>query len=120
MYRRIMILALTSVLFGTASAKTFEAIEGAHEAVLADVILPGGTSGTLIFKLCDSCDATSLSVDSSTVYNGSNGPMPLAEFRDYVAEIRLNPAANQNTAVGIYFNLDTNRVTRVSVFGSAK
>jgi hypothetical protein len=120
MYRRIFVVALASLLCGTASAKTLELVEGAYEAALDDVILPGSVAGTLILQVCDSCDAISLPVNSDTVYIGTSGAMSLADFRDHVADIRQNAAASQTTAVGVYYNLETNRITRVSLHADGK
>jgi hypothetical protein len=116
MYRRLMLMAVAAVLIGTASARTFEALEGAYEAVLADVTFPSSIAGTLIVKMCSTCEATALSVDSGTVYVGTNGrPLPLAEFLESVAALRQAPGGEQGSAVGVYYSLETNRVTRVSL-----
>jgi hypothetical protein len=116
MYRRLILMTFAAALIGTASARTFEAVEGAYEAVLGDVTFPSSIAGTLIVKMCSTCEATALSVDAGTVYLGTNGrPLPLVEFLESAAALRQAPGGEQGSAVFVFYSLETNRVTRVSL-----
>jgi hypothetical protein len=120
MYRRLMLIAVAGALIGTASARTFEAVEGAYEAVLADVVLPGSVAGTLIIRMCATCDAMSLPVSAATGYVGPNGQsLELADFLESAVELRRVPGGEQTTGVGVFYNLETKRVTRVSLHPGA-
>jgi hypothetical protein len=119
MYRRLLLIAVAATLIGAANARTLEILEGAYEAELSEVTLPGGTAGTLIFRPpCDSCDPRVHSVDSSTTYHiGAAGPaLALADFLDRVEELRELPGNERSIAVGIFYSLETNRITRIRIY----
>jgi hypothetical protein len=117
MYRRLLLIAAAgALLIGTASARTLEIVEGAYEAALADVTLPGSIAGTLIVRICGTCEAKAHQVDSATVYIGPDRkPKPFAEFLAAVAQLRATPGGEQSTSFAIFYNIETNRVTKVSV-----
>jgi hypothetical protein len=113
---RIMIpITLACLCMTAVAARTLELIEGAYEAVLADVIFPAHIAGDLIVRLCPDCEPHVLPVESGTAYIGSTGPMSLEEFLADVDVIRRTPDGNSTTAVGVFYSLETNRVTRVSL-----
>lgn len=117
MHRRIFALMVASLMAGTAwGARTIEFLEGSYEARLSNITFPSSTAGTLIFRPCSTCDGRAHQVDSSTVYSGPDGPLPLDRFLDKVAELRQTAGGNESTAVGVYYSLDTNRITRVILF----
>jgi hypothetical protein len=115
MYRRIIPLTLALLSLSAAAGQTLKLVDGAYEAVLADVTFPSSTAGNLVVKMCATCDAQVLPVDSGTAFVGANGPVPLQDFLEKVAELRQTPNGNQTTAVGVFYNLETNRITRVSL-----
>ena len=115
MYRKIIPLALTLVSISAAAGQTLELVDGAYEAVLADVTFPSSTAGNLVVKMCATCDGQVLPVDSGTAFVGTTGPMPLQDFLEQVAELRQTSNGNYSTAVGVFYNLETNRITRVSL-----
>lgn len=114
MNRRTLFITLASLAFGAASAATLELVEGAYEAVLSEVTFPRSAVGTLIVRMCDSCDPYSLRVEPSTVYVGTSGPTSRMEFLAEVEEIR-NEGGAETTFVGVFYTLGTDRVTRVSL-----
>jgi hypothetical protein len=120
MFRRTLFVALALGLIGSANAaRTLEMQEGAYEVVLADVRFPGSTAGTLIIRTCATCDPIALTVSSATSYVGTTGPMTLADFLDDVERLRASERANRTTGVGVYFELGSTRVTRVSLYAGA-
>ena len=120
MYRRLLLIAAAGALIGTASAKTLEIVEGAYEAVLGDVSFPGSTAGTLIVRMCSTCDPVALRVDSATVYVGPDKKQKtFADFIEAVAQLRSATGGERTTAVGVFYNVETNRVTRVSLHAGA-
>jgi hypothetical protein len=115
MYRRLIAIAIASVSLNAGAAQTLQLVEGAYELLLADVSFPSSIAGNVTFKTCSSCDTQVRPVDSGTEFVGPAGPVSLDEFRAAVAELRSAPNGNQTTAVGVFYNLETNRVTRVSL-----
>jgi hypothetical protein len=106
-----MVLALS--MGAAIAARTLELVEGAYELVLADVIMPASTAGTTIFKVCASCDSIGLPVNASTRYLIDGGELALPDFLEGVEEIRQ--ATGGDASVGVYYDLQTNRVTRIAV-----
>ena len=122
MYRKLLLIAVAGALIGTAGARTIEMLDGAYEATLNEVTLPGGAAGTLIFRpSCSSCEPRVHTVDSDTTYHigPARRALPLAEFLAQVAELRQLTGSEQAIAVGIFYSLDTNRVTRIRVYPPA-
>lgn len=115
MYRRLIAIAIACVSLNASAALTLQLVEGAHELFLADVSFPSSIAGNVTFKTCSSCDTQVLPVDSGTAFVGPAGAVSLDEFRATVAELRSMPNGSQTTAVGVFYNLETNRVTRVSL-----
>jgi len=115
---------LTTLLFlgcfsaGIASAQSLEVLEGAAELSLSDITFPSGPIGSATFTECESCESKTLPVDSGTVYLGVSGSVSLADFLDEVAELRTTEKG-QDTFVGLFYSLETNRVTRISLHPDA-
>lgn len=116
MIRVIVTLSLL-LLAGTASAgRTLEVIEGAIEAVLGDVTMPGGSAGTLIIDgSCDDCEPQSLRATTDVRYYIHDTQLPRSEFMNEVD--RLNATQQgQQTPVGIFYDRESERVTRIMLF----
>lgn len=111
MNRLVITLAL-GFSMAIASAQSLEMVEGAAELSLADISFPGTPGGTVSFTSCETCDIKRLQVDSATVYIGLSGQVTLTEFLNDVAELRTTEAGSQ-TAVGLFYGLISNRVTRI-------
>jgi hypothetical protein len=117
MYRKLLLIALASTLFGAANARTLEIIEGAYEAVLGDVTLPESADGSIVVRMCGTCVPTRLDVDAGTRYIGADGRQK--SFGDFLADAeRLRAAAGgeRTTGVGIFYEPDNGRVTRIRLY----
>jgi len=119
MYLRLCLIAVAGLLIGVANARTLEVVEGAYEAVLGDVTLPDGADGSLVVRMCATCTPTRLRVDAGTRYIGVNGAQK--PFADFVADAELLRAAGgeDSTGVGIFYNLETGRVTRIRLYANS-
>lgn len=112
---RILLSVLLTVTIGSAhAARTMEYVEGAYELMLADVQLPASTNGALTFKACALCSSVSLTANSVTEYRLGSQPLPLSELNATVATLRAG-AGKDSTAVAVYYDLASKRVTRVVV-----
>ena len=117
MFRRLLLIAAAGMLIATAGARTLEVLEGAYEAVLDDVRFPTGAAGTLTVRMCPTCEARVLQTDATTTYFAVNGgQLPLAEFLAAVERIRA-AGDERSSPVGIFYSLETGRVTRVILHG---
>lgn len=116
MTRAMITLVLTLALSAAAAARTLELVEGAYEVRLGDVTLPRSAAGSAVFTPCADCDSVGLQVTSSTRYFVSDRALPLPEFLEAVAALREATDDGEETLVGVFFDLRTNRVTRITVF----
>jgi len=117
MFRKLLLIAVAGTLIGVANARTLEIVEGAYEAVLSDVILPGSIAGTLIMKMCATCESTSLRVNSDTVYVGADGrEKPLADFLIDANLLRDAADVERSTGVGVFYDMESLRVTRIRLY----
>jgi hypothetical protein len=81
-----MLLAL-ALCFSMSAAANFEIVSKAHEVALADLRLPGSTSGTLTFKSCGDCDYQTVRVTVATQYEVNGSAIDLEEFRKQVGKV---------------------------------
>ena len=113
------ILATVILLFGSLSSawayRVIEQTEDAHELVLGEVALPLGVTGSVIFKLCEDCTTTSLRVTSATSYSVNGAALELKDFLESAEAIRQTNGGNQNTAVYVFFDLESQRVNRLAL-----
>lgn len=100
------------VATGASATRVLELVEGAYEAMLADVVLPANAAGFVTFPPCSTCPPTSLGVDAETVYLVENVALPFADFIDAAAALTASGRA-RNAAVYVFYDLETKRVTRL-------
>ena len=116
MFRRTTVIALATLLVGAVNARTLEIVENAYETVLSEVSFPGNIAGTLVIRSCSSCDPRAMAVTSATVYIGPEGrALALVDFLERVNALRQTSEGNETTAVTVFYDPETNRVTRVSL-----
>jgi hypothetical protein len=115
MYRVFVTLALAVALNGSVHARDLELVEGAYELSLEGTIMPGSTAGSIIFRPCEACDTVSLRVGSGTQYSLDNRPLALTDFLAGVDDIRNRDGAAERTSMTVYYSLQNEQVTRISV-----
>jgi len=96
------------------STRVLELIEDAHEALLADVVLPASTAGFVTLPPCSTCPPTSLAVGADTVYLVENEAVPFADFIAAAATLTASGRA-RSAAVYVFYDLETKRVTRLAL-----
>ncbi len=117
MYRAIFAtLALLLGSIGQAgAARILEQNEGAYELLLGEVRLPRGETSSVLFKPCEACAITLLRVSTATTYVVNGEPLEFSDFLDAVQAIRRLRRSDQNTAVGLFFDIESRRVTRLHI-----
>ena len=85
-----------------------------YELTLSDMIMPSSAAGTAIFKLCTSCETIAMPVNPSTLYEFGGQELALPEFLAAVEELRA--ATDGDAGVGLFYELDTHRVRRITVW----
>ena len=106
------ILMLSSISSAWAY-RVMEQVEDAYELVLGEVILPRGVSSTLIFRPCADCMTTSLRVNTATAYSVNGATMEFPDFVKAAEAIRDMDGGNQNTAVYVFFDIESRQINRL-------
>jgi hypothetical protein len=102
--------------FGTAqAARVLEQPERSYELSLELVTLPSTASGGISFKTCADCAYTTHVLTAATVYTVNNRPMTFEEFSLVADELQSSSATAEKTFVGLFVDVATLRVTRVSL-----
>ena len=115
---RALFATLTLLLGSISSAwayRVIEQTEDAYELVLGEVSLPRGESSSVIFKPCPACTITSLRVTSATTYFVNGVPLAFPDFLEAVEAIRRISRGNWNTAVYVFFDIESRRVNRLEI-----
>ena len=111
------ILTKLILLLGSVSSawayRVLEQSEDAYELMLGEVSLPRGAAGTVIFKPCADCNTTALRVSAQTTYAVNGAAFELADFLELADEIRQQDGGNSETAVYIFFDIESKRVNRL-------
>lgn len=102
-------LALVTNAFAT---RVLEPIEGAYEAALTEVVMPASSGGYVIVPPCSTCPPVSLGVTAETTYLVERAPVPFADFMQAANTLARSGRA-ERTAVYVFYDLETTRVTRV-------
>ncbi len=109
---------LILVLGGIGSAWAQRVIvqtEDAYELALGEVSLPRGDAGSVIFRPCPACTTTSMRVTEATTYFVNGTPLALADFLVAAEAIREMYRGNQRTAVYVFFNIESRRISRLKI-----
>ena len=114
--QRILATFALLAVVGTAQAtRILEQPERPYELSLSQLTLPSAANGGLTVKPCASCAYTTHVLTSATGYFVNNRALSFAEFRS----VAQNLAADQDTAsrvfVGVYVDIETGRVNRVTL-----
>ncbi len=115
---RALIVALALVLSSLSSAwayRVIEQTEDAYELVLGEISLPLGQTGSVIFRPCPACTITSLRVTRATTYFVNGAPLEFPDFLEAVEAIRRISRGSQNTAVYVFFDIESRRINRLKI-----
>ncbi len=109
-----LVLLLGSI--GSAGAqRTIVQTEDALELALGEVSLPREDTGSVIFRPCPACTTTSMRVTEATAYFVNGTPLALPDFLEATEAIRRMNGGNQRTAVYLFFNIESRRISRLKI-----
>ena len=112
----IVTAALTIGFAGAAHGiKVLEQPEDAYELALGEVSLPRGAAGTVIFKACADCKTKALRVTALTIYQVNRRTVTLEDLRKAADGYRKMQGGAAKTAVYVYYNIESQRVTRLAL-----
>ncbi len=113
------IFATLIFLLGSISSawaqRTIVQTEDAYELALGEVSLPRGDTGTVIFKPCPTCTTTSMRVTRATAYFVNGAPLALPDFLEAAEAIRRMGGGNRNTAVYLFYDIESRRISRLKI-----
>lgn len=95
-------------------SRDLELLEGAHELVLTDLVLPQGPTGRVSFAPCRNCTSVSLSLSPQTACFVDGEQQEFARFVDTVARLRTS-ATSAASFVGVFYEIGSSHVTRIEV-----
>lgn len=102
------------------AVRIFGQLEKSYELSLANIILPSSTAGTVIFKPCDTCDTTSLSVDNQTQYFLDGKQYGFTDFLRIAQSMKQNVDKSLKTAATIHYWIKNQRVSRLMLQETVK
>jgi len=113
------IIVILALLLGSISSawayRVIEQNEDAYELVLDEISLPRGETSSVIFKPCPACTTTSLRVTGATTYFVDGVLLAFPDFLVAVEAIRRLHRSNRNTAVYLFFDIESRRINRLMI-----
>ena len=110
----ILMFAMSSIASG-AAVRVMQQAEDAYELMLGEVSLPGAAGGSVIFKACSECRTMALRVTETTVYEVDGQLVDLKMFRELAKAFRGRRGGAIDTAVYVYYAVDSRLVTRLAL-----
>jgi hypothetical protein len=110
----IALLACSLAAGGNAFAtRILDQVEKSYELALADIILPGNSAGTVIFKPCETCDTTSLQVDGNTRYFVDGTEYSFDDFIRIASDMKKDTRESLRIAATVHYWIKNSRVSRL-------
>lgn len=108
-------VALLAVLSTAQAARILEQPEEGYELKLAQLTLPSTASGGVTMKRCDDCTYSTHVLTSATQFFVNGQVLPFDEFKRIADGLRANSVARETVLANLYIDVDTGRVTRVTL-----
>lgn len=114
-HRMFATFAMLAML-GTAHAtRVLEQPERSFELTLSQLTLPANASGGLTVKACEACPYNTHVLTAGTKYFINNQIMTFDDFSRVARDIRANQRSLQTAVAGVFIDVGTGRVTRVTL-----
>ena len=116
MIRAVITIALGFwALSAAADLRVLEQVEQPYELDLPSVSMPGNPAGTVSFKTCDTCRLEFHSVYSGTKYFVNGRELAFKDFLPAVEKVRSSATPDSLPLVGVFVDIKSQRVTRITV-----
>jgi hypothetical protein len=93
------------------AAAEFVTVELAYEVALSDMTTPVTSTGSLVFKECEDCDARTIRMTRNTQFIVNGLTVELKEFRKQVFQV----SDRRSVPVTVKHHLESDTVVSVSV-----
>jgi hypothetical protein len=114
-HRIFATLALLATLSTAHATRVLEQPERPFELTLAQLTLPSSTTGGITVKPCDECAYSTHVLTATTQFFVNGQLLPFAEFSRIAEEVRANRETSQTALAGVFVDVETGRVTRVTL-----
>jgi hypothetical protein len=113
---RILATFALFAMFGSAhAARVLEQPEQGYELSLEQLTLPSSAAGGVTMKRCDDCPYSTHISTSATQFYVNGRILPFDEFKRIADELRADRRAMETTVAGLFIDVETGRVTRVTL-----
>ena len=113
--RILATLALLTALGAAHAAKVIDQPERSFELSLQNLTLPSGPGGGLTVKACDTCTYSTHVLSAGTSYFVNRQLVTFEDFSRIAEELRGNRRTLETTFVGVFIDVETERVNRVTL-----
>jgi len=114
-HRILATVALLAIFSTAQAARILEQPEEGYELTLAQLTLPTTASGGVTMKRCDECAYSTHVLTNSTRYFVNGQVLPFDEFKRVADQLRADRVAAETALANLYIDVDTGRVTRVTL-----
>ena len=116
MMPRVLLAATMLVAFASANAtRVLDPVESSVEVTLPNLTLPAEAGGTVTLRACTDCPYSNHRLSDGAEFRVNRKAATFDEFLDFVAASRQSRAAIDNTLVTVFLDVNTERVTRISI-----
>jgi hypothetical protein len=114
----IRILALFALLGFMGSANALRVIgqpERPFEVALSRLTLPPNIGGMVTVRACDECRVSTHRFADGAKFVVDGRELRFDEFLKVVTDVRGSPTTNARTVVGVFVDVNTERITRIAI-----
>lgn len=117
---RVLLAATMLATFGGANAmRVLDPVESAVEVSLTNLSLPVNAGGTVTLRACAECPYSNHRMTDGALFRINRKNATFDEVLEYVTALRQSRAAIDSTLVTVFLDVNSERVTRISISRSA-
>ena len=108
-------IALLAAAGSANAGRILEQPERPYELSVGQITLPSMANGGLSVKRCESCAYSTHLLTAGTEYFVNKRSVPFAEFSEAMQIVRADAEQSRKAFVGVYVDVATGRVNRVTL-----
>lgn len=113
MVKTLLIFSALATTVAAHAARVLEDVERSFELALAHVQAPAGATGAVTFRTCAECRTSIRRVTAATCYFVDGREVDVAAFARTVSAIRATQEGAAATLVGLFYDVESQRITRI-------
>ena len=115
MYRILVAAAMLFALANANATRVLDPVESAVEVAIENLNLPTDAAGTVTLRGCADCAYRSHRLSAGALFRLNRKSATFQEVLEYVAATRQSRAAMDDMLVTVFLDVNTERVTRISI-----